>query len=634
MFSHARPFMLALAVSVLCAASASATTYYVDFAGGDNTAGGRSPQTAWKHAPGDRNATDNAAAVKLAPGDTIILRGGVAYHGSISLAVSGAPDKPITLDGNTAATFGKGRAILDGGRVIDLWQRCKSPEEAQGNPRWRKMFYADVDVDISSNVSHGEFVVHRQVPRDRQAPWQRVILIDGDRRLLPIAQAPKPSDPFYPDLPGDFYRSKHRLDVRQAEGVSIITDEANLVAKDAAHYDGAFIGVHGGNNHVYFAAVKRYDPSTHRLFVPQFKSRTYKETKYAFYNSARLIELPGEWSIASLDKGRSRIHLLPERLKDGQPANIGFPVFQTGISVTSGASHLRVKGFLIQRYSGGAGGVSVSRNRPRSKDIAISDCEIRFVSGHAGVGVNHSDEIVVENCYIHQCPGWTTGVFLSRVNKYTVRDCRLDKNSGSGIRHYECKDGVVRDNAILNHFGMHSSGINVYEGCANVVLERNYVHNTVTINRNASNIVFRNNVINGLGKSAVCLAMWTSGRSGGRAIKNIQFLNNTFVNTNPAVGWATGILGQRRKGTSSPEGLVIRNNILDGIRDDVPGVIENNIYVREVGKPFMGPGCRVITDLTGLFVDPAKGDFRRRPEGPAMNVGATIPAPPARPAKP
>jgi hypothetical protein len=225
-------------------------------------------------------------------------------------------------------------------------------------------------------------------------------------------------------------------------------------------------------------------------------------------------------------------------------------------------------------------------------------------------------------------------VFLSRVNNYTVRDCRLDKNSGSGIRHYECTSGVVADNVILNHFGMHSSGINVYEGCANVVLERNYVHNTVTINRNAENIVFRNNVIDGLGRSAVCLAMWTSGRSGGRALKNIQFLNNTFVNTTRDVDWSTGIFGQRSSRRSSPEGLVIRNNILDRITNDVPGVIENNIYIRESEKRFMGPGCRVITDMNVLFVDPANGDFRRRPGGPAMNIGATIPAPPSRPAEP
>ncbi len=630
MFSFSRLFMLAVAASLCFSAWASATTYYVDFAGGDNKADGASPETAWKHAPGDSNATDRPAAAKLAPGDTVVFRGGVAYHGSISLTASGETGNPITFDGNTTGTFGEGRAVLDGGRVIQGWQRCRSAEEAQGNRRWRDIFYADIDLDITSNVNHGEFVVHRQTPRDRQAPWQRVILIDGDRRLLPISQFPKPRDAFYPDLPRDFLQSEQRLEVK--EDVSVITDAKNLVARNAAAYDGMFVGVHGGNNHVYFGVVKGYDPKTHQLFVPKFTPTTYPTTKYAFYNSVRLIEQPGEWAIAALAKGRTRVYLLPERLEGGQPVNIGFPEFQTGLSIDAGASHIQVKGFLIQRYSGGAGGVSVSRNAPRANNVSVSDCEIRFVSGHAGIGLNYCDGILVENCYIHHCPGWTTGVFLNRVNDYAVRNCYLNKNSGSGIRHYECKEGVIRNNAVLDHFGMHSSGINVYEGCANVLLEGNYVHNVITINRNAENIAFRNNVIDGLGKSAVCLAMWRSGRAGGRDIKNIQFLNNTFVNVNPEAGYSGSIFGQSARGVSTPEGLVVRGNVFDRITGNLNGVFENNLYMREVDKRFMGPGCQVVKDPRSLFMDAANGDFRRRPGGPAMDAGASIAPPPAHPA--
>ena len=632
MLKFHRPFIFAIAVFLMGATSATSATYYIDYESGNNAADGLAPERAWKHAPGDPKATAGPATVALEPGDTLLFKGGVVYNGSVVMEVSGTPDKPITLDANTGGTFGEGRAILDGARMIEHWKRVESAAAVKGNSRWASMFYADIDLDLESNFSHGEFVVHRKAGRNRQAPWQRIILVDGDQGLLPIAQFPKPADPFYPDLPGDFHQSPHLLDVRESEGISLLTDAKHLTAEDPDYYDGMFIGVHGGNNHVYFAVVKEYDPTTHQLTLPHFSPSLYEQTRYAFYNSVRLIESPGEWAITSTGQGRSRIYLLPNRLKDERPDNIGFPVFHTGIAVKSGASHLRIKGFLIQRYSGGSGGISVDQSDSRSRDIAVADTEIRFISGHAGIGLNFCDEILIENVYIHQCPGWTTGIFLSRVNSYIVRHAFLDKNSGSGIRHYECRDGYVQHNVVLDHFGMHSSAINVYEGCANLVLEGNYLQNTATINRNAENIFFRNNVIDGLGRSSVALGMWTSGRTSGQDLINVQFLNNTFVNLNHSTDWSAGILGQQRDTSSSPKGLVIRGNILDRIRDDLPGQIEKNIYTREVEERFMGESCHVIEDLEVLFLDPANGDFRRRPGSPAMDLGASVPPPPARPA--
>jgi parallel beta-helix repeat protein len=610
-----------------CAAMVSAATYYVDFAEGSNSADGLTPQTAWKHAPGDANATGGPKAVSLVGGDTIIFKGGVAYHGSISLKVSGEPGKPITLDGNTAGTFGSGRAVVDGGRVVQGWVRCSSAEEAEGNPRWRNIFYADLDLDIAVNFNHGEVVAHRQVPRDRQAPWQRIVLYDGESGLLPVSMHPKPKDPFYPDLPADFIVSETRLEVRDNE--TVLTDAKKLTQKDAKAFDGMFLGVHGGNNHVYFAAVTGYDPSANAVTFAKFTPTTYPVTRYAFYNSVKLIERPGEWSVRPAGPGKTRIYLLADRLEGGQPSNIGFPVFETGIAIDGGASHLRIQGLLVQRFSGGAGGVSVNRSSKRSKDITVRDCEIRFVSGHAGIGPNFCDQIVIEDCYVHHCPSWTTGIFINRVNDYRVVNCRLNKNSGSGIRHYECKRGLLSGNVILDHYGMHSSAINVYEGCEDLVLEKNYIQNTVAINRNAENIVFRHNVVDSQGKSPVAVAMWTSGRTGGTALKNLQFINNTFVNTNPSVAWGGGIFGQRGGGKSSPEGMVIRNNIVDGLRGDLPGQIENNLFTREGDRPLMGTGGQMVTDLNALFRDPANGDFRRKPGGPMMEAGADL-GPPAR----
>ncbi len=90
------------------------TIYYVDFTAGADTNSGTSAAASWKHAPGDPDATGLAASTTLQPGDTVVFKGGVVYNGTIDLPWSGLPGRPITYDGNSAGTFGTGRAIIDG----------------------------------------------------------------------------------------------------------------------------------------------------------------------------------------------------------------------------------------------------------------------------------------------------------------------------------------------------------------------------------------------------------------------------------------------------------------------------------------------------------------------------------------
>ena len=97
--------------------NASAATYYVDQVGGSDSNPGTSVGSPFKYSPGDFRATSTAAATSLAAGDTVIFKGGVAYDCTrtnaivISLA-NGTSGNRITYDGNTADTFGTGKAIM------------------------------------------------------------------------------------------------------------------------------------------------------------------------------------------------------------------------------------------------------------------------------------------------------------------------------------------------------------------------------------------------------------------------------------------------------------------------------------------------------------------------------------------
>lgn len=114
--SSARSVQFVLLFALALVINLRAATYYVDYAGGSDTNPGTAPTAAWKHCPGDPTASANAAATALAPGDTVLFKGGVTYvlGGStgIILRWNGTPGLPITYDGNSSGQWGVGRAIL------------------------------------------------------------------------------------------------------------------------------------------------------------------------------------------------------------------------------------------------------------------------------------------------------------------------------------------------------------------------------------------------------------------------------------------------------------------------------------------------------------------------------------------
>ncbi|HEX3857603.1 MAG TPA: hypothetical protein VHY30_09940 [Verrucomicrobiae bacterium] len=115
----------AFALAMLTTVSQSnAASYYIDYAGGSDANPGTSTSTAWKHCPGDPSATGSPASTSLSAGDTVIFKGGVSYiltatsvysiYGTPGIAVlwSGIPGNPITYDGNSAGSWGTGKALI------------------------------------------------------------------------------------------------------------------------------------------------------------------------------------------------------------------------------------------------------------------------------------------------------------------------------------------------------------------------------------------------------------------------------------------------------------------------------------------------------------------------------------------
>jgi hypothetical protein len=731
---------LAIAVTGLCIVTsgptAAAATYYVDFAGGANTADGLSPETAWKHSPGDNNATANPKTVALAPGDTIIFKGGVIYRGAVTVKVSGEAGKPIVFDGNSDGAWGNGKAVIDGGVPITDWKRCASAAEAKGNARWADIFYVDVPRPKSykdMNLCDATMALPiSQQPNPKDPFWQEDVstyqIATGvivsacttslavesgthDDKTLPLSGlllgnpaviSPVPgagftytleqaqtvvavglaAQPQYAALkevvvlgdgkellrldlakdgkgtlqrfelpapatvttltfrfislhtPGgkDNWSKLKQVAAFTKEGVNLLkgsdtmtfTDKAYLNQPEANWYDGMTFAFWEGNNGVLELPIKGYDPATGTLRLPVFSRPQYKQTKYCLFNSVRFIDQSGEYSVENNADGRiSRIFLLPPQVADGQPVDISVSVQKFGFEL-NGASHVVVQGFLVRRQAGRA----LSAQGPaggRSSGVVFRDCEVTLVRGDFAVSGNHVDDLLVERCNVHDNPGHTKGVAIHTCTKAIVRDCRVVRTTSTAVIFYLSTDCQVIGNTVLENYGMHANGLSFYTQCRNILVERNRVaHGNIALTIQDSNdLIIRNNLLDGSGKAMVA-SMWT-----GPTIKNVQFLNNTMVRSYRDLGFTVGLFTNCK----DVEGLVVRNNIIDGVGDDRKGVFakggvfSNNLYTRvndQLQDPKLGTDCLQELDLKRIFVDPEHDDFRLCARSPAIGAGMEV----------
>ncbi len=700
-----------------------AAIYYVDFEEGSDENTGLSPTAPFQRAPGDPKARGKAAVVRLLPGDVIRLKGGVVYRGRICLTVSGLPDQPITIDGHSEGSFGEGRAILDGSQPVREWRQCASPDEARGNPNWRELYYTDLPGPLN---------------------WQDVHLTTAEV-ILSVAQAPKPSDPFFRNRPAEFFKTDHRLasalpvrllfeagthgnrqaplsglltgtpaviepiaggaislewntpmkiaavglqsarpvhireyailadgkelvraempdeadrrlirhefpptDIRKItirllsardgvvqrwtrlsrlmvftpEGENIlggknlemfIEDHVNLTATDPRYYDGMTVGFHAGNNFVFYRPVRRFNPSAHRLYFDFYEGATYAQTSYALFNSVKLISQPGEYSFESTtDPKVTRLFFRPSSFSNGSLFDVGLSAEPFGVEVR-GAAHVVVRGLLVRRQGGrSAAGIIVQDAR----HVRIEDCMVRLVNG-VGIQTTGAEDVVVENCRSDH--NRDRGIFHRNGRNISTLNCRLERNGSTALGHYTVVGGICAGNEVKGHKGNHANGLTFYLGCRDMIIERNEVYdgNIGLTMQEAENMIIRNNILDGGGRGTV-VGIWTA-----TPFRNVRFLNNTIVGGPRNSTWAAAVFSNNPR----PEGLVFRNNIIDGLAGNLPAVYENNLYTSwgpNQKDRRLGPGELYEADLSRIFVDPGKRDYRLKPGSPAMGAGRPL----------
>ena len=714
------PLCLALVVPVYAA------DYHVDFADGEDSRDGHTPATAFKHCPGDKQATGTAAGVELQPGDRVLFKGGVIYRGSIGVTASGAPDRPIVFDGSA---WGEGRAVVHGGVAVTGWKRCATAAEAKGNPRWADIYHADVpspknygDINLCdaeaplavaqhpnpkdffwqentdnylvskstlkavgdllvvaepgtrqdksqpiTNLLTGSLAVISPVPgaaltftlgkptpitaiglalQPRYSKIKDVAVLTDGKELLRFTVAPEDKGAMQRfELPAPVevslltfqFLSLHegsandwsklkQLAAFTASGENVLagadtmtfTDPANLNQPEADYYDGMSFAFHAGNNHVFTLPIKTYDPATGTLSLPVFSDTQYKETRYCFFNSVRLIDSPGEYSVeATADPKVARVYLLPRKVAEGAPVDISRAATATGFSLDK-ANHVVIQGFSIrQQNKHGLHAVGPA------KDFTFRDSEITQVRGSTGVSGTKLDGVLLEDLTVHDNPGHTKGIVLHTCTAAMTRDCHLQRNTSTALDYYVCSDSQVVGNTVVENLGSHANGLTFYVGCKNILVERNHVSNgNVALTfQEIDGITIRNNLFDGSGRTAV-VGIWPT-----QPTKNVNILNNTIVRGDADSDWTVGLFSNSRK----IEGLVVKNNIIDGVFSDHGvfrgGDFSNNLFTRIAKDQKAGPFGQnelVEPDLKKIFVDSDNGDFSLRPGSPAINAGTDV----------
>ncbi|MBN2160305.1 MAG: right-handed parallel beta-helix repeat-containing protein [Spirochaetes bacterium] len=590
-----------------------AATWYIDFDGGSDDNTGTSAAAAWKHCPGDPNATAVAAGTVLQPGDMTVFRPGVRYRGSITLQSSGTADEPIVFKGN-CADWGGGRAVLEGSEPLTGWQACTSADACGGNPYWANIYLASI-------------------PSAYQVTPYTANLHEDDEFLW-VAQEPDQPDPFFWDEVDYFYLLGE--DVMTATSL-IDADVFNQT--DADYWDGSSVALWINPNIVVVREILSFDPDVHRITYADVGGGgvyTGRETRYSIINSIHALDQAGEYYInpeANPD-GSHTAYLWP-RNAGSLAAGISVSIRKVGIDIAD-ESNIIIEGFRVLKYSGdgltdGVGIGSTSLAYRERSGITIRNNEITHnrhgtTTGYGGVYLSNCTGCLVENNDIAE-NARHSGIFLGGGSCSVVRGNTVRRAGSTSICFFGMTLSQIVENSVIESNGSHANGITLYLSCNTILVARNRVidSNSPITFQDSGNLFFIRNLVDATGRDSN-VNEWGPAHTGG-SFGAISFLNNTLVrNSRDAALNIGGYHGNP---------YLSFNNIIDGGggSDDIRR--DYNIYTG-LGwsqDPYYGWYLEdhesVVTDMDALFVDPDNADpelcdFAPAAGSPAIDAGRDI----------
>lgn len=508
-----------------CQDRADAATYYVDYVAGNDSAAGTTPTTPWQHAPGDADATANAASTRLIPGDIVRFRGGVSYRGTIKALFDGVSGKPITY---TGTGFGTGAAIIEGADPVRSITPCPSAAECGGSAQW-------------PNLSIVTFT-----PPDTNY----IKFYDADG-ILYESQSPAPPNRFYSDEVESF-------------AVSPLADKAMIESGrlNAPAQAKLLGGVPSGVLQIWTygnAVVRRpvTGVSGNILMFDATGITLYPDRpgRYALTGTAVAITGAGQYAVAG--PGRAIVWTRPKGGLMVGSGRGGFDISERSFVTISGFAFLRQtasntgssEGFAITRRGQSGSGVIIENNRFENSSLW---------DGKGVISVSGVDRSRISNNTIVRIERGSGIRIGANTSFLTISSNRIDTIGRTGIAVLGASDSVVSGNIIANLKGNHGNGISLYLNNRRIQVVNNRIITTVrpmtfhgdlnTVGPGDHDFVIERNIFISSPNAQAALTSW------GAATRGVTIRNNVLVASK------AGLLANE-----TDSGVTITGNYLSGI---------------------------------------------------------------------
>ncbi len=483
-----------------------ASTYYVDFSKGDDTNLGQGPSSAWKHSPGDPNATDKPSQTILNAGDTILFKGGVVYRGSIKLKANGVKGKEIVIAGDL---WGEPPAIIDGSEVIKGWKQCLTEEQAKGNKAYKNLYRCRVPKPVtpySTNIQYGN-------------------------KFYFVAQYPSQPELFYYDNLANYLNQEQMADEFLVHSYLSSLNEDDLINNYVLTYE--------GNNVVKPRKILKFIRNENKIFFEKISGTYYsgEKARFALANCVKFINKEGQFAFYYESGDSCELFIWPYTEKPDSE-HITYSNKRYGISVT-GCNHIIVQGFIVEKAAGyematgiGIGTVGTTPKISTS-NITIKNNIIRNISdasrgGYGGIYIGYARDCLVDGNVITNGFNHRGILFMGDTNCIASNN-KVIKPGGTGMTIRGSVNCAFIGNKVEDVKSGHANGMTCYnsDSCFLINNDIESPNYTMTVQVNKY-LVIIGNVINAKG-GLRCLVIY-------KDVDRAIIYHNTIVESGNNVG--------------------------------------------------------------------------------------------------